>query len=132
VVKKWDEAEEKRPTYYLDNDAHTYWYSATDFLVARAIQELPKEKQQRLHPFISDGKSREMVKRKHGLSMQPIAATLQINVSPAGIVQRIQTANGWTVLDSWMGQALHEGRFGFLIKGRDEVSLSGFSFTGSE
>jgi hypothetical protein len=52
VVKKWDESEEKRPTYYLDNDAHTYWYSATDFLVARAIQELPKEKQQRLHPFI--------------------------------------------------------------------------------
>lgn len=52
VVKKWDESEEKRPTYYLDNDAHTYWYSATDFLVARAIQELPKEKQRRLHPFI--------------------------------------------------------------------------------
>ncbi len=52
VVKKWDESEDKRPTYYLDNDAHTYWYSATDFLVARAIQELPKEKQQRLHPFI--------------------------------------------------------------------------------
>jgi hypothetical protein len=52
VVKKWDESETKRPTYYLDNDAHTYWYSATDFLVARAIQELPKEKQQRLHPFI--------------------------------------------------------------------------------
>jgi hypothetical protein len=52
VVKKWDESEEHRPTYYLDNDAHTYWYSATDFLVARAILDLPKEKQRRLHPFI--------------------------------------------------------------------------------
>ena len=52
VVKTWEESEEKRPTYYLDNDARTYWYSATDFLVAHAIQALPKEKQKRLHPFI--------------------------------------------------------------------------------
>jgi hypothetical protein len=52
VVKTWEESEEKRPTYYLDNDARTYWYSATDFLVAHAIEQLPKEKQQRLHPFI--------------------------------------------------------------------------------
>ncbi|MGA2182676.1 MAG: amidohydrolase family protein [Bryobacteraceae bacterium] len=52
VVKKWDEGDEKRPTYYLDNDARTYWYSATDFLVARAVLDLPKDKQARLHPFI--------------------------------------------------------------------------------
>jgi Amidohydrolase len=52
VVKKWDEGDDRRPTYYLDNDAHTYWYSATDFLVARAVLDLPKEKQARLHPFI--------------------------------------------------------------------------------
>src|SRR5580698_8305119 len=52
VVKKWDEGDAKRPTYYLDNDARTYWYSATDFLVAKAILDLPKEQQARLHPFI--------------------------------------------------------------------------------
>jgi hypothetical protein len=52
VVKKWDEGDAQRPTYYLDNDARTYWYSATDFLVAKAILDLPKEKQARLHPFI--------------------------------------------------------------------------------
>jgi len=52
VVKKWDEGDDKRPTYYLDNDARVYWYSATDFLVARAVLDLPKEKQARLHPFI--------------------------------------------------------------------------------
>ena len=52
VVKKWDEGDERRPTYYLDNDSRTYWYSATDFLVARAVLELPAEKQRRLHPFI--------------------------------------------------------------------------------
>jgi hypothetical protein len=52
VVKKWEETEERRPTYYLDSDSHTYWYSATDFLVAKAILDLPKEKRKRLHPFI--------------------------------------------------------------------------------
>jgi predicted TIM-barrel fold metal-dependent hydrolase len=52
VVKEWDEGDAKRPTYYLDNDSRTYWYSATDFLVARAVLDLPKDKQARLHPFI--------------------------------------------------------------------------------
>jgi hypothetical protein len=52
MVKKWDEGDAKRPTYYLDNDSPTYWYSATDFLVARAVLDLPKDKQARLHPFI--------------------------------------------------------------------------------
>jgi hypothetical protein len=52
VVKKWDEGDARRPTYYLDNDSHVYWYSATDFLVARAVLDLPKDRQARLHPFI--------------------------------------------------------------------------------
>ena len=52
VVKKWDEGEATRPVYYLDNDSHAYWYSGTDFLVARAVQDLPAEKRKRLHPFI--------------------------------------------------------------------------------
>jgi predicted TIM-barrel fold metal-dependent hydrolase len=52
LVKKWDDGDARRPTYYLDNDSKTYWYSATDFLVARAVLDLPKEKQARLHPFI--------------------------------------------------------------------------------
>jgi hypothetical protein len=52
VVKQWDEGDIKRPTYYLDNDSRTYWYSATDFLVARAILDLPEDQQARLHPFI--------------------------------------------------------------------------------
>ena len=52
LVKKWDEGDERRPTYYLENDSATYWYSATDFLVARAVLDLPKAKQARLHPFI--------------------------------------------------------------------------------
>ena len=52
LVKKWDEGSEKRPGYYLDNDSRVYWYSATDFLIARAVLDLPKEQQARLHPFL--------------------------------------------------------------------------------
>ena len=52
LVKKWDEGDDRRPTYYLDNDSRTYWYSATDFLVARAVLDLPKNQQARLHPFL--------------------------------------------------------------------------------
>ncbi len=52
LVKILDEGDARRPTYYLDNDSHTYWYSATDFLVAQAVLKLPKEKRARLHPFI--------------------------------------------------------------------------------
>ena len=52
LVKSWAEGDARRPTYYLDNDSRTYWYSATDVLVARAVLDLPKEKRARLHPFI--------------------------------------------------------------------------------
>lgn len=52
LVKKWDEAEDVRPTYYLDNDSRTYWYSATDCLLAQAVLSLPPEQRKRLHPFI--------------------------------------------------------------------------------
>ena len=82
--------------------------------------------------MVTNGKSRELVKQKHGMTLQPVEATLQITITPAGIVQKIQKPDGWAVLDSWMDTALHEGRFGFLVRGRDEVNLSGFSFTGSE
>jgi hypothetical protein len=52
LVKTWDEGDTTRPTYYLDNDSRTYWYSATDFLVAHAVLSLPAQKRARLHPFI--------------------------------------------------------------------------------
>jgi hypothetical protein len=80
--------------------------------------------------LVIDGKGKELVKKKHGLKMDAVGGALQITISPAGIVQRIHTSAGWLPLDSWMGAALHEGSFGFLIRGRDEVNLSDFSFTG--
>jgi hypothetical protein len=40
------------PTYYLDTDAHLYYYSFTDAITAMAYKSLPVEQQQRLDPMI--------------------------------------------------------------------------------
>lgn len=53
LVKKWHAADPRRPLYYLEDDSRTYWYSATDVLVAHAIEPLPEEQRRRFHPFIS-------------------------------------------------------------------------------
>jgi hypothetical protein len=52
LIKKWDKDEHVQPGYYLDDDAPCYWYSATDVLVARAVQSLPDPRRRRFHPFI--------------------------------------------------------------------------------
>ncbi|MFT8046916.1 hypothetical protein ACMYMB_23250, partial [Salmonella enterica subsp. enterica serovar Enteritidis] len=47
VAKKWHENEPKRPRYYAGDDAPVYWYSATDVLVAAALEELDEEQRKR-------------------------------------------------------------------------------------
>lgn len=53
VAKKWHEDEPKRPRYYAGDDADAYWYSATDVIVAAAVNKLTTEQRQRFHPFLS-------------------------------------------------------------------------------
>ncbi|WP_438269354.1 amidohydrolase family protein [Pseudomonas mandelii] len=53
VAKKWHEDEPKRPRYYAGDDADAYWYSATDVIVAAAVNTLTPEQRQRFHPFLS-------------------------------------------------------------------------------
>ncbi|MGE4404635.1 MAG: amidohydrolase family protein [Pseudomonas sp.] len=53
VAKKWHENEPKRPRYYAGDDAPVYWYSATDVLVAAALEELDEQQRKRFHPFLS-------------------------------------------------------------------------------
>ncbi|MBX7272463.1 MULTISPECIES: amidohydrolase family protein [Stutzerimonas stutzeri subgroup] len=53
VAKKWHENEPKRPRYYAGDDAPVYWYSATDVLVAAALEDLDEEQRKRFHPFLS-------------------------------------------------------------------------------
>ena len=52
VVKKWDAIDPRKPLYYLADDSRTYWYSAVDVLVARAVKSLSEKDQRRFHPFI--------------------------------------------------------------------------------
>ena len=52
VVKKWDINSPVRPIYYLDDDARSYYYTATDVIVANAVLSLPQEQKRRFHPYI--------------------------------------------------------------------------------
>lgn len=52
LVKKWNAVDPRKPFYYLGDDSRTYWYSATDVLVARAVKNLPEKDRRRFHPFI--------------------------------------------------------------------------------
>ena len=53
VAKKWHEDEPKRPRYYAGDDADAYWYSATDVIVAAAVNKLTPKQRQHFHPFLS-------------------------------------------------------------------------------
>ncbi|MGY2165532.1 amidohydrolase family protein [Pseudomonas tolaasii] len=53
VAKKWHEDEPKRPRYYAGDDADAYWYSATDVIVAAAVNKLAPEQRRHFHPFLS-------------------------------------------------------------------------------
>ena len=53
VAKKWHENEPRRPRYYAGDDAGAYWYSATDHIVAQALQTLTPAQRKRFHPFLT-------------------------------------------------------------------------------
>ena len=53
VAKKWHEDEPQRPRYYAGDDADAYWYSATDVIVAAAVNKLTPEQRQHFHPFLA-------------------------------------------------------------------------------
>ena len=53
IVKMWSESDPVRPSYYLDTDSRSYYYSATDFLLAEDLRRQPSSVQQRFSPFIT-------------------------------------------------------------------------------
>jgi hypothetical protein len=82
-----------------------------------------------------NGKRTELVKKPHGLSMvDSLSATVQVEVAPGSIVNRVRNGDQWVVLDSWSAPERNfiQGRFGIVINGKDEVHLSNFSFTPKE
>ena len=75
LVKTWDEGDATRPTYYLDNDSRTYWYSATDFLVAHAVLSLPAQKRRTGRPPRPDSSptARSCVRARATLQLEILA-----------------------------------------------------------
>lgn len=53
------------PTYYLDTDAHLYYYSFTDAFIAMAYKSLTKEEQERLDPMITGFNPTDMYAAAH-------------------------------------------------------------------
>ncbi|MBI3697602.1 MAG: PEGA domain-containing protein, partial [Acidobacteria bacterium] len=80
--------------------------------------------------LVVDGKSNELAKVNHGLK-NPEYYTIQIDVTPTGVVHKIHDGEKWITLDEWVdaSRRFSEGKFGVLIPGSDQVALSNFSFT---
>jgi len=52
MAKQWDENAPSAPTYYLSNDSRCYYYSATDHLMLRALEQQPEAIRSRFYPFV--------------------------------------------------------------------------------
>jgi len=82
-----------------------------------------------------NGKNTEMVKKPHGLNIgDALAATLQVEVTPGGIVNKVRNGDQWVTLDTWVApdRNFTQGRFGIIVSGKDEVRMAGFSFAPRE
>jgi hypothetical protein len=78
---------------------------------------------------IEKGKRAERVKAPHNLENQK-AFTIQIEVTPDRLVQKVRVGDEWKVLDTFVepGRDFTQGKFGFLIQGNDEIAISDFKF----
>jgi len=78
---------------------------------------------------IEKGKRLERVKAPHNLGNQK-AFTIQIEVTPDRLVQKVRVGNDWKTLDTFVepGRDFTQGKFGFLIQGNDEIAISDFKF----
>jgi hypothetical protein len=78
---------------------------------------------------IQKGQRLERVKAPHNLGNQK-AFTIQIEVTPDRLVQKVRLGDAWKVLDTFVeeGRDFTRGKFGFLIQGNDEIAISDFQF----
>jgi hypothetical protein len=82
--------------------------------------------------LVANGKTTELVKKAHNLPRTPnLTCTLRIVISPTRLEHRLHVGDSWVLLDEWNAPDgnFTSGPFGFLIRGRDEIGLSNFSFT---
>ena len=78
---------------------------------------------------IQKGARLERVKAPHNLGNQK-AFTIQIEVTPDRLVQKVRVGGEWKTLDTFAepGRDFTQGKFGFLIQGNDEIAISDFEF----
>ena len=78
---------------------------------------------------IQKGTRLERRKAPHNIE-NPKAFTIQIEISPDQLAQKVQVAGEWVVLDTFTepGRDFTKGKFGFLIQGNDEIAISDFKF----
>jgi hypothetical protein len=78
---------------------------------------------------IQKGKRYERVKSPLNFGNQK-AFTIQIEVTPDRLVQKVRAGNEWKVLDTFVepGRDFTQGKFGFLVQGNDEIAISDFKF----
>lgn len=55
--------------------------------------------------------------------------TIQIEITPDTIIHRLREGEQWVVIDRLTKPGADQGKFGFYIPGKDEIGISGFSFT---
>jgi hypothetical protein len=62
------------------------------------------------------------------------AIQVQIDVRNGALIHRVNVGGNWTVVDNWVDGARNfgEGRFGFVVEGKDEIALSNFTFVPSK
>jgi hypothetical protein len=78
---------------------------------------------------IAKGQRLERVKAPHNLGNRK-AFTIQIEVTPDRLVQKVRVGEEWKVLDTFSepDRDFTQGKFGFLIQGSDEIAISDFQF----
>jgi hypothetical protein len=78
---------------------------------------------------VEKGKRLERIKAPHNLGNRK-AFTIQIEVTPDRLVQKVRVGDQWKVLDTFVeeGRDFTQGKFGFLIQGNDEIAISDFQF----
>jgi len=106
-----------------------YWFvNRTD---ARNYLLMELERREYSRSLVTNGRSKEMVKKKHGLEDENIY-TLSVEITPGSLVTRVYAGGIWRELDSWQTQEMNltQGKFGFRIPGSDRLGLSNFSFVG--
>ncbi len=80
---------------------------------------------------VTDGKTFERTHTQLKDLEKQKSFTIQIDVTPEHVVHKMFTGGDWINLDSWAetGRNFSEGKFGFLLQGSEEISLSDFKFT---